>query len=394
MPLYQYQAIDPAGKKKSGVIEGSNENEIKAILRGQGVMVTHLTEKAGVSSKQNIRGEHLLAFTIQLSQLVNAGVPLYDSLLAMEEQYRGEKFHRVILSISEQIKAGKPLSDAMAKFPESFEHLYCAMIKAGESVGALDLVLTRLAEFLQKRDKLKKQLSTAMIYPAILGSFSLLIIALLLGFVVPSIEGIFEGRELNGFTETVLSVSHFLRDYWWVYIPMIIGAMVYAYFFLGSPKGKLWLQRNSIKVPLIKNLIIQTGISRFCRTMGTLQSGGLTMIESLRIAREVIGNVVLEESVKNAEEKIIEGSALSIEFAKSEWIPKMVSRMLSVGEETGNTQLIFNKIADMYEEEIGKSLDRVMALSQPLILIVMGSIIGLVMLAILLPLTDVSSFSF
>jgi len=394
MPLYQYQAIDPAGKKKTGVIEGTNDNEVKAILRSQGVMVTFISEKMGVSSNQNLRGENLLTFTIQLSQLVNAGVPLYECFLAMEEQYRGEKFHRVILSVSEQIKAGKPLSEAMAEFPQSFEHLYCAMIKAGESVGALDLVLSRLAEFLQKRDKLKKQLSTAMIYPAILGCFSLMIIALLIGFVVPSIEGIFEGRELNGFTETVLSVSHILRGYWWVYMPLLIGTGTFVFFKLRSPSGKIWLQRSIIKVPLIKTLVIQTGIARFCRTMGTLQLGGLTMIESLRIAREVIGNIALEEDVKNAEEKIIEGSSLSVEFSKSKWMPKMVSRMLSVGEETGNTQIIFNKIAEMYEDEIGKSLDRVMALAQPLILVVMGSIIGLVMLAILLPLTDVSSFSF
>ncbi len=394
MPLYQYQAIDPAGKKKSGVVEGHNEREVKETLRNQGVMVTQLTEKSGVSSRQNIRGENLLAFTIQLSQLINAGVPLYESLMAMEEQYRDEKFHRVMLSISEQIKAGKPLSEAMAQFPDSFDHLYCAMIKAGESSGALDLVLSRLSEFLQKRNKLKRQIVTALIYPAVLGSFSLLIIALLLGFVVPSIEGIFEGRQLNTFTETVLSVSHVLRDYWWVYIPLFIGLTTYAFIWLRSPNGKIWLQRNLIRVPLLKTLIIQTGISRFSRTMGTLQSGGLTMIESLRIGRDVIGNVVLEEEITKAEEKIIEGSSMSVEFGKSKWIPKMVSRMLSVGEDTGNTELIFNKIADMYEEEIEKSLDRVMALTQPIILVVMGTIIGMVMLAILLPLTDVSSFSF
>ena len=394
MPLYQYQAIDPSGKKRTGIIDAQNEREVKEKLRSQGVMVTHLSEKSGISKRQNIRGESLLAFTIQLSQLINAGVPLYESLVAIEEQYREEKFHRIILTISEQIKSGKPLSECLGQFPDSFDNLYCAMIKAGESSGALDLVLLRLSEFLQKRNKLKRQIITALIYPSVLACFSLLIIALLLGFVVPSIEGIFAERTLNDFTTTVLAVSHVLRDYWWVYIPFFIGLITYLFFLLRSLKGKIWLQRNLIKLPLIKTLIIQTGITRFTRTMATLQAGGLTTIESLRIGRAVIGNIVLEEEIKKAEDKIIEGSSMSTEFSKSKWIPKMVSRMISVGEDTGNTQLIFNKIADMYEEEVEKSLERVMALSQPVILIVMGTIIGMVMLAILLPLTDVSSFSF
>lgn len=393
MPLYSYQAIDPKGKKKSGVIEGHNERDAKEKLRNQGVMVVALELKKGVSSRQNLRGENLMAFTMQLSQLISAGVPLYDSLIALEQQYQGEKFHRVILSLCEQIKAGKSLSDAMTEFPESFDRLYCSMIRAGESAGALELVLTRLTQFLVKRDKLRKQITTALIYPAVLGGFSLLIIMLLIGFVVPSIEGIFEGRELNRFTEVVLSVSHFVQDYWWVYLPIMIALIIYLVIKLRSPAGKLWLQRNLLKVPLVRTLLVQTAVARFCRTMETLQVGGLTMIESLRIARAVMGNVVLEEEVAKAEEKIIEGSSLSVELGKSRWIPSMVTRMLAVGEDTGNTEIIFNKIADMYEDELEKSLDRVMALAQPVILIVMGTVIGIIMMAILLPLTDVSSLT-
>lgn len=394
MPLYHYEALDSLGKKKSGEIDGENEKDVKEKLRSQGVMLTLIREKKGINSKQNLKGDALLAFTIQLSQLISAGVPLYESLMTMEEQYRGEKFHRVILRLCEQIKSGKAFSDSMAEFPQSFDKLYRAMVKAGESSGTLDLVLSRLSEFLQKKNKLRRQLMTAMIYPAILGTFSLLIIGLLIGFVVPSIEGIFEDRELNDFTQFILNISHFLQDYWWVYIPLFLGAVGYLYYILKSEKGKIWLQKNLIKLPLIKKLIIQTGIARFTRTMGTLQSGGLTMIESLRIGRDVIGNVVLEDEIKAAEDKIIEGSSMSHEFNKSKLIPKMVSRMLLVGEDTGNTQLIFNKIAEIYEDEVEKSLDRIVNLAQPVILIFMGSIIGMVMLAILLPLTDVSSFSF
>ena len=315
-------------------------------------------------------------------------------MVAIEEQYREEYFHRIILSICDQIKAGTSLSEAsMSGYPESFDKLYCSMIRAGESAGALNIVLEKLAQLLTKRNKMKKQISTALIYPAILGSFSLLIIGLLLGFVVPSIEGIFQGRQLNGLTQFVLSTSHFARDWWWVYIPVIIATIIYLYFKIRSPAGRIFMQKNLLKVPLVKTLLVQASVARFCRTMGTLQTGGLPMIDSLRNAREVMGNVVLESEVKKAEDKIVEGSSLSAEFIRSKWIPSMVSRMIAVGEDSGALVVMLNKIADMYEEEVEKTLERLMALAQPVILIFMGAIIGCVLMAILLPMTDISTLS-
>ncbi len=392
MPLYQYQAVDHSGKKRKGMIEAQGEREAKETLREQGVLVTSVSIKTGGSLKENLKGQTLLTFTMQLSQLVSAGVPLYQSLVAIEEQYRKEPFHRVLLSLCEQIKAGTPLSQAMAGYPDSFNKLYCSLIAAGEQSGALNVVLERLAHLLSKQMKLRDEIVTAMIYPCILGSFSLLIIALLMGFVLPSMEGIFADRQLNGFTQTVLAISRFMRGYWWAYIPLIVGLIAYLVHKARSKAGRLWMERNILKVPLLRTLAVQTAVARFCRTMGTLQQGGLTMIDSLRIARDVMRNVVLEEEIKKAEGKIIEGSSLSSELARSKWMPMMVSRMLAVGEDSGTTTLMLNKIADMYEEEIEKSLARAMALAQPLILVFMGGIIGCVLLAVLLPLTDISSF--
>lgn len=393
MPLYQYQAFDSSGKKRKGLIEAQSEREAKEKLREQGVLVSSVHVKKGVASRENLKGQSLLTFTLQLSQLVNAGVPLYQSLLAIEEQYRKEPFHRVLLSLCEQIKAGSPLSQAMATYPDSFNKLYCSMIAAGESAGALNTVLERLGHLLAKQMKLRQEIVTALIYPCILASFSLLIIMLLMGFVLPSIEGIFADRQINGFTRAVLSLSHFLRAYWWVYMPILIALIVYLVYKARSEAGRIWRERNFLKIPLIRTLMIQTAVARFCRTMGTLQQGGLPMIDSLQIAREVMHNVVLEEEVKKAESKIIEGSSLSAELTRSKWFPVMVSRMLAVGEESGTLKLMLNKIADMYEDEIEKTLARLMALAQPLILVVMGTIIGCVLLAVLLPLTDISSFT-
>jgi general secretion pathway protein F/type IV pilus assembly protein PilC len=393
MPLYNYQVYDSSGRKKSGFIEAQNEREAKEKLRDQGMMVASVSVKKSASSRQNIKGENLLAFTLLLSQMLNAGVPLFQSLVAIEEQYRDEPFHRVILSLCDQIKSGMPLSDALANYPDSFDKLYCSMVRAGESVGALNVVLDKLSLLLTKQMKLRREIITAMIYPAILGSFSLLIIAMLLGFVVPSIEGIFADRQLNNFTRFVLSASHWFRNWWWLYMPAVGGLIAYLVIKIRSESGKRWIERNFLKVPLIRTLMVQASLARFCRTMGTLQQGGLTMIDSLRISRDVMKNVVLEGEIQNAENKIIEGSSLSAELTKSKWIPAMVSRMLAVGEESGSTSVMLNKIAEMYEDELEKTLARVMALAQPVILILMGTVIGIVLMAILLPLTDVSSLS-
>ncbi|MGA8164105.1 MAG: type II secretion system F family protein [Waddliaceae bacterium] len=393
MPLYRYQAFDRKSKKLSGLIDAHHEQEAKTKLRSQGVLVVKLTLKKGSLSKENLKGDKLLTFTIQLSQLVNAGVPVFESLIALEEQYRQESFHRVILSLCEQVKAGTPLSEAMRHFPNTFDRLYCSMTKAGESAGALDLVLERLSVLLTKQNKMKKEIFTAMIYPSILAGFSLLVIILLLGFVVPSIEGIFADKSLNTFTRLVINTSHFFRDYWWSLPPAIGGVAVWLITKFRTSQGRIWLERRLMRLPLIRTLLIQAAVARFCRTMGTLQRGGLTMIESLRISREVMKNATLEEDVAGAEKRIIEGSSLSAEFARSRWIPHIVPRMLAVGEDSGTLVAMLEKLADMYEENLEKTLNRVMALSQPVILIVMGTVIGTVLMAILLPLTDMSSFA-
>ncbi len=391
MALYQYQAITSSGKKRKGVIEAQSERDAKDKLRGQGLMVAKIEIKENVSKRQNLTGDDLQAFTVQLSQLVSAGIPLYESLIAIEEQSRGEAYDRILLSICEQIKGGVSLSEAMSAYPVSFDRLYCSMVKAGESVGALGPVLEKLSIFLTKQNALKRQISTAMIYPAVLATFSLLVVVALLMFVIPSIEGLFEGRKLNSFTTFVISASHFLQNWWWVLLPTIAAIISGIFYYFRSPTGKAWVESHFIKLPIIGTLMKQAATARFCRTLGTLQQGGMTMIDAMRIARQVMGNVVLEKEIIDAEARIVEGSSLSTELQKSRWFPQMMVRMIKVGEESGNSVVMLNKIAEMYEAELEKTLDRALALVQPLILIFIGVVIGTILLAVLVPLTDVSS---
>jgi general secretion pathway protein F/type IV pilus assembly protein PilC len=393
MPLFYYRAINPSGKKQKGFIEAFNERDAKQKLREQGVFVTQLTTKSSLLSSQNLKGENLYNFTTLLTQLISSGIPLYESLIAIEEQYRGTTTHRVILSLAEQVKGGARLSQAMASFPESFDNLYCAMVAAGESSGSLDTVLEKLSVLLRKRLHLKKEINTALIYPAILATFAMIVVGVLLGFVIPSIEGIFAERKLNKFTQFVISLSHFARDWWWVYIPLVIGSILIAYFQLKKPGPQLWMLKNMVRLPLIGKVMIEAAMSRFCRTLATLTTGGLPLIEGIRLSKGTLQNPMLETDIENAEKKIIEGSHLSQELAKSRYIPQLVPRMLAIGEETGHLPVMLNKVADIYEDELDKTLKRTLALMQPIILIVMGVIIGTVLIAILLPLTDLSSLS-
>lgn len=393
MVIYRYQAIDSKGNRRTGVVEGLSPTEAKETLRSQDLMVTQLVEKKGLSSRENLKGDELVAFTLQLSQLINAGLPLYESILAMEQQYRGEATHRIVMSIGNQIKAGTPLSTAMGMYPASFDRLYCALVAAGEAVGALGDVLERLGDLLAAQMHLKSQITTAMIYPAILSCFCLLIIGMLLGFVVPSMEGIFQGQTLNAFTTTIINLSHFARGYWAIYIPVSIALVAFTIYRLRSPAGKIWLQKTVIRLPYFRTLVIQAATARFCRTMGTLQAGGLPLIDSLRIARNTVGNVVIEKVIVQAEEAIVSGSTLAKELSKSEYIPTMASRMLLVGEEAGTSVQMLNRIATMYEGELEQTLERLLSFAQPVILMVMGGIIGTVMVAILVPVANVASLA-
>lgn len=393
MAVYHYQSLDEKGKKRKGFVEASNEREAKQKLREQGILVVSLTTGETVRKNQQMNLEQLLNFTTMLSQLVSAGIPLFESLLAIEEQLRGEPYHRIILSLTEQVKSGTPLTDAMKSFPESFNRLYTSMVGAGEASGALDIVLQRLHQFLTRQARLRKQIANALIYPAILATFALAVIVLLMGFVVPSIEGVFEGRQLNTYTEIVLGISHFLRNYWWILVPVLVAFAGGIFYFLRLPQGKIWIERKLMKTPLVKDLMVQAALVRFARTISTLQEGGLPLVEALALSREVMHNVVLEEEVLRAEKKILEGGSLSAEFKRSRHIPLMATRMMAVGEDSGRLSEMLAQIAGLYEENLEKTIERIMTLLQPAILIIMGLLIGMVLLAILLPMTDISAFA-
>ncbi len=396
MPLFSYRCVNVEGIKKTGVLEATQLSDAKNHLKERGMIVLSLQHKKQLpftrKSKELLSGQHLITFTSQLSELLKAGLPLYESLISIAEEYQNEPFHPILLTLSSQIKSGASLSVAMQRFPESFNKLYCAMIAAGESIGLLDQTLEKLATLLTKQSKMKKQLITALIYPALLISFASLLVFLLLTFVIPSIETLFVDRDVNRFTKLIIGVSHFLTRAWPIYIPLGLGSAIALNIGLKTPRGQMWRHKLCLKLPLIKTLTIQSEIARFTRTMGTLLLGGVSIINALQIARQVMRSPIIAKTIENAEKKVIEGSLLSNELRNSPWFPPLVPRMLAIGEEGGNSAQMLDKIADIYEAEVEKTLTRLTVLAQPVILLIMGGVVGFIMMAVLLPLTDVSAF--
>lgn len=390
--LYHYTSIDTSGKKHRGLLEAVSLQEAKKKLRSRGIVLLTITAKRKRLGKVRLAGTSLVTFTTQLSELLRAGIPLYESLLSLEEQARKEPYHPILLSLCEQIHEGGSLSAAMESFPDSFDGLTRALVAAGETVGALDQTLAKLSQLLTNRMKLRKQILTALLYPAVLAGFSLVIMTLLLTFVIPSLEVLFEGRSVGRLTQFVMGLSRLItRDWPWLLVgtAALVGAGIAA---VKKTDIKQRFLTQLLRVPIIGRLMVQTAVTRFTRTLNTLLEGGVPMIDALAISRKTMRHPALEVIIEHAESRIVEGSALSREMGRSPLIPPLVTRMIAVGEEGGVLPSMLGKVADLYDSEVEKTLTHLTSLAQPVILLVMGVVVGVIMMAVLLPLTDIHAF--
>ena len=391
MALYQYKAFTTSGKKKSGTLEALHISEAKEKIREMGLLLAHLVEQRKTSSKQKLSKENLIVFTSQLYQLLSAKIPLYESLLALEEQSRSEPYHPVILGLTDRIKTGSSLSQAMQEYPHSFSSLYRGLIAAGEAVGNLEVALSRLSALLIHQNKMKKQFIAALTYPAMLAVLMVLAVGILIGFVIPAIEMLFEDREVPKFTQIVLSTSRFLRNFGPYLIVGSISAIIFLLRALKKPKYKAKMQKFLLKIPLVSRYVIYSSLARFARTISTLIDGGLPLTSSIVFAQESLQNARLYEIMERVEVKMIEGIPLSQEMSHYKEIPPLFSRMVKIGEESGKLSAMLSQVATLYEDDTERTLTRLVTLSQPILLLLMGVIIGTVLLSILLPLSDFGS---
>lgn len=390
MAIFRYKALTETGKKISGVIDADSYDLAKERLRRERVLVTKLStiEK---NREVVLSSQLLLAFTREMVQLLSAGLPLYESLLTVEEKYRRHSCHSLLLDLCDKLKGGEYLSKALKAYPKSFDPIYISMVQAGEKTGSLSWAFEQLYELIKRRQKLKKQLISAMAYPMFLAGFCFILVTALLLFVIPSMRELFEDRSLHPLTRMVISLSGFLEK-WFLMLLLGLGFTVsLLVYFYRKPEGKKHFQQMLQKLPIVKTVHLQAALIRFCRSSAILIKGGVPLTSALSISRKSMRHSILEVVIEKAEKRLIEGSSLSKELKQSPFIPPLVTRMLSIAEDTGKLPEMLKSLSDIYDSELEQSLAQITTFLQPALLILLGGTVGLVILSILLPLTDVSS---
>ncbi|MBP9841419.1 MAG: type II secretion system F family protein [Simkaniaceae bacterium] len=388
MTLYQFEAFYPDGKKQRGKIDAESFEAAKEKLLKQGVLLTKLIQFHPKGGELKLAPKMQLALTRDLAVLLRSSLPLYESLLAIKEKYKDLAAYPLLLELCDGVKKGEQLSKVLLRHPKSFDQVYIAMIKAGEETGQLEEIFQELALLTSRSQKVKGQMVSAMIYPAFLLSFCFLVISALLFFLVPSLAELYEGRTLHPMTAAVLSLSFFLTAHSGK-IAICMGMV--GVFICFIAKKTPFFRKLALKLPLIGRMTTEAVLLRFARVFGVLLTSGVPFLEALRLSKGVMHHVDFEEVIRQAEVNIIQGGKLTYVLGKSPLIPPLFSRMLSVAEEAGHMEGMLKNIVDIYEEDLEKSVQRLTALLQPVMLLVLGVIVGVVMLAVLLPLTDVSS---
>jgi len=393
MPSYAYEARDAAGKTRRGTLEASDPQQASAALAQKGFLVVSIDERAisGRNRAGKLGGRvpetELVMFTRQLATMIDAGLPLVQALTALTEQTTHKNFRPILTQITTTIESGEPLSSTLAKHGQVFDRLYVNMVKAGESGGVLAEILDRLASYLEATSKLKKKVKSSMAYPVIVSIMATLIVIFLLVKVIPVFEGIYKdfNAKLPAPTQLLIDVSHFIQNFW--YIVLIGGgSLIFGFLkYIKSPGGRAWWDSFKVRVPVFGPLFQKIAISRFARTFAQLIRSGVPIIETLQIVAASSGNYQVEIATLEAQAAIEKGESIAPALAKHTIFPPMIIRMISAGESTGKVDQMLEKISDFYDSEIDATLSGFTALIEPLMIAVLGVVIGGIVVAMFMP---------
>lgn len=394
MPTYQYTAMDQGGDEVTGTLEAPSEDAVISQLKDQGYRPVDIREKTeSFLSQLPLLGsapadpDEIAIFTRQMATLLDAGLPLLRAVNVLEDQTENEEFKTVLQKISQDIQGGSSFSEALAAHPEVFDDLYVNMVKAGEAGGVLDEVLERLAQFAEKRQELQQKIKSATMYPAIMAIIAVLVVVFLLIFVLPTFTSLF--REMNVDlplpTLIVISVSNFLQNFWWLILMMIGGGYVIYTWWYDTDRGERIIDRMKLNVPIFGELNKKVQTARFSRTLATLISSGVPILEAIDIVQDTIGNRVIADTMDDVHESISEGDTISEPLHDSGIFPPMVTHMISVGEETGNLDEMLNRIADTYEMQVDEMVDGLSSMLEPILITFMGITIGVIVMAMFFP---------
>ena len=421
MPKFHYIALDQNGQETAGVIDASTDTDAINQLRGQQLYPTQVVQegkgdvsaiasrakkvsRAGAPTKGKsgkasasltVKSKTLMVFTRQLATLIDSGLPLLRGLTVLGRQEPVPAMKRTINSLADSVQTGSTFSESLQQFPRIFNKLYINMVKAGELGGVLEIVLNRLAEYQEKAQKLKNKIVAAMVYPIIVMFIAVTIMIFLMLVIVPKFEKIFDdmipgGRsKLPPITQFVIALSRGIGDYiWYILIAVALLLLIWK-IFASTPAGKVSIDRMKLKMPLFGDVQRKSGISRFTRTLGTLVTSGVPILQALNITRETAGNLVISDAINKVHDAVKEGESMVAPLEASNVFPPMVISMVDVGEETGQLPEMLLKIADVYEDEVDNSVSALTSMLEPLMIVVLAVVVGTIVMALFLPLITV-----
>ncbi len=395
MSKFAWEGVTRSGQSMKGEMEAPTQEAVQAQLRRQGIQPGKIKARGrGLDMEIKIPGmepkistKDLVVFTRQFATMIDAGLPLVQCLDILGKQQDNKTFKKILLKVKEDVESGSTFADALKKHPKAFDELYVNLVAAGEVGGILDTILNRLAAYIEKALKLKKKVKSAMTYPATVVGIAVIVIAVILVFVIPSFQKMFAdfGGELPMPTQVVINISNFIQDY----ILVIIGAIVLFIFafkkIYATKRGREILDELALKLPIFGVLLRKVAVAKFTRTLGTMISSGVPILDGLEIVAKTAGNKTVEKAIYRVRQSISEGKTIAEPLEKSGVFPPMVCQMIAVGEQSGSIDTMLNKIADFYDDEVDDAVGNLTAMMEPLLMLFLGTTVGGLVIAMYLP---------
>jgi len=391
MPSFTYTARAIGGELKTATIEAASRDEVVVQLRRQRMTVVKVDEDKGKKmARGSIKMRDIVIFTRQFSTMINSGLPLVQALDILSKQSENKVLQDVTRAVVFDVESGHTVADALGKHPKAFNELYVNMVAAGEAGGILDTILMRLATFIEKNDALVRKVKGAMIYPGVIMGVAATAITVLLVFVIPTFESMFASVNLALPlpTRVVIAMSQFLTGYWWAVLAGGAAAVVMLKRYYATQAGRLVIDRLLLRVPVLGDVLRKSAVSRFTRTLGTLISSGVSILDGLEITAKTAGNRVIQDAIMASRASIAGGDTIAAPLQKSAVFPPMVISMIAVGEQTGGFDEMLSKIADFYDEEVDAAVSGLLALLEPMMIVFLGVVVGGMVVAMYLPIFD------
>ncbi len=404
MPVFEYTALDVKGKTASGIIDAESGSVARQKLRTSGIFPISINEAKQIPAKKEskaflpstlfarIRSSDVSMMTRQLATLVGSGFPLVSALDALIPQTRSQVFKKNIAQIKDSVVEGNSFAGALSHYPGTFSSLYINMVRAGETSGTLEIVLDRLADITEKQQALKSRIRSALAYPVLMSFIGAGVLFLLLAFIVPSITSIFTdmGQVLPAPTRFLIAASELFKFYWWVIIIIVVGLFFFTRSIKKTVKGRYRIDKTKLFLPIIGNIIKKLAIARFARTLGSLLENGVSMLSALEIVKNIAGNVLIAKAVEEAAGEVEKGQGLGVSLGATEVFPLLPIQMIQVGEQSGELEAMLKRIADVYENEVETSIMSMTSLLEPVMILIMGVIVGFIVLSICLPIFEMN----